>query len=83
MPVDEFDAIRTCSRRWRPIRARGLKDDVAVLELGAAVITTDAIVEGVHFLPDDPIATVAMKAVRVNVSISSPRAQSRWARLSR
>jgi Cu(I)/Ag(I) efflux system membrane protein CusA/SilA len=28
----------------------------------------DAIVEGVHFLPDDPLDTVAQKLVRVNVS---------------
>ena len=35
---------------------------------GKLVVTTDAIVEGVHFLPDDPIETVAKKALRVNVS---------------
>jgi thiamine-monophosphate kinase len=46
-----------------------LQDDVAVLEAhGRLVLTTDAIVEGVHFLADDPISTVAMKAVRVTVS---------------
>jgi thiamine-monophosphate kinase len=32
------------------------------------VVTTDTIVEGVHFLAGDPIETVAMKALRVNVS---------------
>jgi thiamine-monophosphate kinase len=32
------------------------------------VVTTDAIIEGVHFTPADPIATVAMKALRVNIS---------------
>jgi thiamine-monophosphate kinase len=32
------------------------------------VVTTDAIVEGVHFLPDDPPDTVARKALRVNLS---------------
>ena len=32
------------------------------------VVTTDAIVEGVHFLPDDPADTVARKALRVNLS---------------
>jgi thiamine-monophosphate kinase len=31
-------------------------------------VTTDAIVEGVHFLPDDPADTVARKALRVNLS---------------
>ena len=32
------------------------------------VLTTDAIVSGVHFLPDDPPETVARKALRVNLS---------------
>jgi thiamine-monophosphate kinase len=32
------------------------------------VVTTDAIVEGVHFLADDPPDTVARKALRVNLS---------------
>jgi thiamine-monophosphate kinase len=32
------------------------------------VLTADAIVEGVHFLPDDPADAVAMKALRVNLS---------------
>src|SRR5215207_685821 len=32
------------------------------------VVTTDAIVEGVHFLPDDPPDTIARKALRVNLS---------------
>ena len=32
------------------------------------MLTTDAIVGGVHFLPDDPPETVARKALRVNLS---------------
>jgi len=32
------------------------------------VVKTDAIVEGVHFLPDDPPDTIARKALRVNLS---------------
>jgi len=70
MPADEFDTIRAL---FAPLAtsagARGLLDDVAVLEAsGALVVTTDAIVEGVHFLPDDPVDTVAKKSLRVNVS---------------
>jgi len=70
MGADEFDVIRNL---FAPMAthpgARDLVDDAAVYEpAGPIVITTDAIVEGVHFLADDPIATVAMKAVRVNVS---------------
>jgi thiamine-monophosphate kinase len=51
--------------------ALGLKDDAAYLKPRPGfdlVLTTDAIVEGVHFFPDDPPATVAQKALRVNLS---------------
>jgi thiamine-monophosphate kinase len=70
MAANEFQIIREL---FAPLAtgadARGLTDDVAVLEArGALVVTTDAIVEGVHFLASDPIETVAMKALRVNVS---------------
>ncbi len=69
MSADEFDVIRTL---FAPLAsapgARGLLDDAALLEGGPFVVTTDAIAEGVHFLASDPIETVAMKALRVNVS---------------
>src|SRR5664279_5755964 len=50
--------------------AFNLSDDAAVLKaLGDdIVVTTDAIVEGVHFLLHDPPDTVARKALRVNLS---------------
>jgi len=50
--------------------AFGLGDDAAILKASGddLVITTDAIVEGVHFLPDDPPDTIARKALRVNLS---------------
>lgn len=50
--------------------ARGLADDAAVLELGGEtlVLTHDLLVEGVHFLPDDPPGDVAWKLVAVNLS---------------
>lgn len=50
--------------------ARGLLDDAAVLEVGGTtlVLTHDMIVEGVHFLPDDPPGDVAWKLVAVNLS---------------
>ena len=62
------------ARYFRPLAtdpgAFGLGDDAAVLKaLGDdIVVTTDAIVEGVHFLADDPPDTVARKALRVNLS---------------
>jgi thiamine-monophosphate kinase len=47
-----------------------LDDDAAALMPTGddIVVTTDAIVEGVHFLPDDPPETLARKALRVNLS---------------
>jgi thiamine-monophosphate kinase len=62
------------ARYFKPLAtdpgAFGLTDDVAVLKaLGEdIVVTTDAIVEGVHFLADDPPHTIAKKALRVNLS---------------
>jgi thiamine-monophosphate kinase len=51
--------------------AFGLTDDAAVLTPPPGhelVLKTDAIVEGVHFLHDDPADSVARKALRVNLS---------------
>lgn len=50
--------------------AARLTDDTAQLSpaTGPVVITTDAMVEGVHFLGSDPIDSIARKLVRVNVS---------------
>src|SRR6478672_7971920 len=47
-----------------------LDDDPGALKMpgGDIVVTSDAIVEGVHYLPDDPPDTVARKALRVNLS---------------
>ena len=62
------------ARYFRPLAtdpgAFNLGDDAAVLQaLGDdIVVTTDAIVEGVHFLSDDPPDTIARKALRVNLS---------------
>src|SRR3979411_3058948 len=60
------------ARYFRPIAtdpgAFKLGDDAAILKAlgGDIVVTTDAIVEGVHFLPNDPADTIAQKALRVN-----------------
>ncbi|MGN6116314.1 MAG: thiamine-phosphate kinase [Nitrobacter sp.] len=62
------------ARYFRPLAtdpgALGLTDDAALLKGGSddLVVTTDAIVEGVHFLGNDPPDTVAKKALRVNLS---------------
>jgi thiamine-monophosphate kinase len=62
------------ARYFKPIAtdpgAFGLDDDAAIITPTGddIVVTTDAIVEGVHFLPDDPADTIARKALRVNLS---------------
>jgi len=62
------------ARYFKPLAtdpgAFGLTDDAAVLQADGfdIVVNTDAIVEGVHFLPDDPADTIARKALRVNLS---------------
>lgn len=73
--IDVAGEFETIERLLRPLAhpeyARGLIDDVAVLPSRPGfdlVLTQDAIVEGVHFLPDDPLETVAQKLLRVNLS---------------
>jgi thiamine-monophosphate kinase len=62
------------ARYFKPLAtepgAFNLVDDAAILKTHGedVVVTTDAIVEGVHFLPDDPPDTIARKALRVNLS---------------
>jgi thiamine-monophosphate kinase len=71
MASGEDDLI---ARYFRPLAtdpgAFNLIDDAAVLKASTddLVVTADAVVEGVHFLPDDPPDTVARKALRVNLS---------------
>ncbi|MBV1887092.1 MAG: thiamine-phosphate kinase, partial [Parvibaculaceae bacterium] len=51
--------------------ALGLKDDAAVLQPPAGhdlILTKDAIVEGIHYLPSDPPDQIARKLMRVNLS---------------
>lgn len=71
MPSGEDELI---ARYFQPLAtdsgALGLIDDAAILKGGRDdfVVTTDAIVGGVHFLPTDPPDTIARKALRVNLS---------------
>jgi thiamine-monophosphate kinase len=62
------------ARYFKPLAtdpgAFDLTDDAAILKSSGddLVVTTDAIVEGVHFLPGDPPDSIARKALRVNLS---------------
>jgi thiamine-monophosphate kinase len=69
----EFELI---ARHFAPLAAGaplafGLTDDAAVLRAAPGrdlVLTTDTIIAGVHFLPDDPPRSIAQKLLRVNLS---------------
>lgn len=62
------------ARYFKPLAtdpgAFGLVDDAAILSASGEdiVVTTDAVVEGVHYLATDPPDTIARKALRVNLS---------------
>src|SRR6266851_2728139 len=69
--LGEFGRIR---RFFAPLAGPGglgLLDDAALVDCAPGhriVITVDAIVEGVHYLPEDPPDLVARKLLRVNLS---------------
>jgi thiamine-monophosphate kinase len=71
-PASGEDAL--IARYFKPLAtdrgAFGLMDDAAALDARGEdiVVTTDAIVENVHYLGGDPPDTVARKALRVNLS---------------
>jgi thiamine-monophosphate kinase len=81
---DEFDDI---ARLFRPLtrgapEALGLADDAACIPSRPGfdlVVTQDAMVEGVHFLPDDPPELVARKLLRVNLSDLAAKAAAPYA----
>jgi thiamine-monophosphate kinase len=64
--IREAEVIERLRRIATAPEARGLLDDVAVLD--GLVITHDSIAEGVHFLGDDPPASVGWKLIAVNLS---------------
>jgi thiamine-monophosphate kinase len=68
--LGEFERI---ARFFAPLarpEGLGLVDDAAAVPAGERdyVLKTDAIVESVHFLPDDPPERIAQKVLRVNLS---------------
>ena len=77
MPArDEFSAEeRLIVRYFRPLAtapgAFGLEDDAAVVTPPPGcdlVLTTDGVIAGVHFFPDDPPDSIGRKALRMNFS---------------
>src|SRR5260370_28110904 len=74
MAADELGEFERIRRYFAPLAGPGgleLVDDAALLDCTPGrrlVVTADAIVAGVHYLPDDPPALVARKLLRVNLS---------------
>ncbi|HEY7928677.1 MAG TPA: thiamine-phosphate kinase [Steroidobacteraceae bacterium] len=87
--MDESELIR---RFFSPLGARradvslGIGDDAALLRLPAGselVLTTDALVEGVHFLPHASARSLGHRALAVNLSdIAAMGAAPSWLLLS-
>jgi thiamine-monophosphate kinase len=70
-PLGEFGRIREYFAPLAGLGALGLTDDAALLDCPPGyrlVVTVDQLVEGVHFLADDPPHLVARKLIRRNLS---------------
>ncbi len=86
--LDEFEII---ARFFAPLAADGpgrtaygLRDDAALLQPPsgqALVVSTDTIVETVHFLPEDPPESIGWKALAVNLSDLAAKAATPFAYL--
>src|ERR1700751_3618235 len=74
MAADELGEFERIRRFFAPLAGPGglgLLDDAALVDCRSGrqlVVTVDAIVAGVHYLPDDPPDLVARKLLRVNLS---------------
>jgi thiamine-monophosphate kinase len=72
--MTEFELIaRYFNRSLAPggVVARGIGDDCALLDFGGATqlaVTTDMLIAGRHFFPDDAPASIGHKALAVNLS---------------
>jgi thiamine-monophosphate kinase len=87
--MDETDLIDRYFRRLGPRRADvalGIGDDAAVLRVPAGVellLTTDALIEGTHFLAGAPATSLGHRALAVNLSdIAAMGGSPSWALLS-
>lgn len=83
MGLGEFGRIE---QYFRPLAAGfpgalDLVDDAAIIpvtDLKGLVVSTDAVVAGVHFNPDDPADLVARKALRTNLSDMAAMGAEPW-----
>src|SRR6201993_2045257 len=74
LPGEELGEFERIRRFFAPLAGPGglgLLDDAAIVDCKAGcrlVVTADAIVAGVHYLPEDPPDLIARKLLRVNLS---------------
>src|ERR1700756_2933047 len=74
MPAGELGEFERVRGFFSPLAGPGgleLVDDAALLDCTPGqrlVVTADAIVAGVHYLPEDPPELIARKLLRVNLS---------------
>ncbi|RKF18888.1 thiamine-phosphate kinase [Alginatibacterium sediminis] len=88
MPLNEFSLIERffANHSQRNDLVLGIGDDAAIVEVPKdhqLVISSDTLVEGVHFLPNIPPRALGHKALAVNLSdLAAMGAEPRWATLS-
>lgn len=84
--ASEFDLIRRFFTRATPSAVLGVGDDAALLRTARGMdlaVSTDMLVAGRHFLPDDDPYRLGHKALAVNLSdLAAMGATPRWATLS-
>jgi thiamine-monophosphate kinase len=89
VPLSEFELIdryfRGCGAKRADVRV-GVGDDAAILECPAGmelVAAADTLVDGVHFPPGSPPASVGHRALAVNLSdLAAMGARPAWALLA-
>ena len=83
MTAEEFGEFERIARFFAPLAGPGglgLLDDAALVECRAGrqlVVTADAIVAGVHYLPDDPPELVARTLVQARKTLGTARDKGR------
>lgn len=89
MPLSEFDLIQrffSAAGHPRDDVVVGIGDDCALLQVPAdeqLVVTTDTLVEGIHFLPGCDPGSVGHKALAVNLSdLAAMAARPAWVTLA-
>ena len=84
--MSEFDLIQRYFTRATPNAALGVGDDAALLRVPGGMelaVSTDMLVSGTHFLPDDDPFLLGHKALAVNLSdMAAMGALPRWTLLS-